>query len=131
MRKIILLTILHLLVSTISACDTHCISENETLWDASAVEYRLELTNHTPFAVELIVDGEVLGTYCSGVEKLSVGNFYKNDCSLIRAEFLDNPSSINLDDCSTNPPGLCKDNNVDGKMCYDTWDVDLVEAVLE
>ena len=113
-----------------SGCDDRCISQNELLWKPSISEYRLQLTNHSPFMVELSVDNQILGVYCSGVEKLDIGNFSKNDCSLIKAVFLDNPSWIFLDDCSENPPGPCKDNNIDGKICYNTWGVDLVEAVL-
>ncbi len=73
MLKAFPLVLLLLPVFLLAACDTHCISETETLWDHSAVEYRLELTNNSPFLVELTVDGEVLGTYCSGVNKLSIG----------------------------------------------------------
>lgn len=120
-----------MLVLLLTACDTHCISQSDQLWEPAATEYRLQLTNNSPFIVELTVDDEILGTYCSGVYKLNVGNFEKKDCSQIKAEFLDNPSYIFLDDCSENSTGLCKDNNIDGKICYNTWDVELVEAILQ
>jgi len=112
-------------------CDTHCLSERELLWEAGPDEYRLELTNLGPYLVELYVNEESVGVFCSGVEKLPVGNFPRNPCSEIRAEFLDNPGSIRLDDCDVESGSPCEANNGDGRTCYDTSFVDTVEARLD
>lgn len=112
-------------------CDTHCISEKDVLWAPGYSEYRLELTNSSPFMIELWVSGESIGIFCSGVENLPVGNFPKDSCSEIYADFFDNPTSIHLDDCTLDPPGECKNNNTEGRICYDTEQVEKVVAVLD
>ncbi len=113
------------------ACDTYCISDREQLWAPVDNEYRLELTNLSPYMVEVSVDGESLGVYCSGVEKLPVGIFEQGDCSRIEAVFMDNPERIELDDCDIKSQEECSDNNLDGNTCYDTRGVTSVEARLE
>jgi len=113
------------------ACDTYCISDGELLWGASDEEYRLEITNKSSYMVELEVDGESLGTYCRGVEKLPVGNFERSGCSRITVVFIDNPDSLHLDDCDILSLEECRANNIEGQTCYDTSLVEKVEARVE
>ena len=115
----------------LSGCETECLRGEETLWPPAPDEYRLLLTNRSSHMVELKVDGRSLGVFCDGVKGALIGNFERNPCSRIRAEFLDNPSSIDLDDCTELPESPCKENNTEGQVCYDTSYVQQVEAVLD
>lgn len=114
----------------LSGCGSHCTDEVDILWPPSINEYRLNLTNRTPHMVELFVDGESVGVFCSGVETLAIGNFPKNACSEIRAEYFDNPDSISLDDCIIGVED-CKQNNTKGRICFDTRAPFDVDAILE
>lgn len=111
-------------------CDSQCMKEQDSLWPPSDDEYRLWLTNQSPFPVEVEVDGESLGVYCAGLRRVSLGNFPRNGCSRIRAYFLDNPSEIWLDDCEEPSISACKSNNSEGRVCFDTREVDEVQATL-
>ncbi len=119
------------LIVCVQACDDHCVSEGDVLWEPGPDEYRLELTNDSEYMVELIVDDESQGVYCAGVERLGLGNFPKSECSRIQAVFFDNPDHIDLDDCNGDPLSECEANNIDGKVCYNTVLVEKVEAILD
>ncbi len=112
-------------------CDTHCLETRDILWEPAPDEYRLVLTNRSPSIVEIRVDGESQGVFCDGVEDLPVGNFPRDTCSEIRAIFLDNPDRISLDDCHEAAGEGCRENNIDGRVCYDTTYTQVVEATLD
>ncbi len=115
----------------VCGCDTHCISESSPLWEPDPGEYRLLVTNNSSSMVEIRVDGESLGIYCSGVQQVPVGNFSQRECSQIQAEFFDNPGTIELDDCSEGNESECLENNIDGRICYDTSYIEQVLAEVD
>lgn len=112
----------------LTACDTHCETGADVLWEPTSDQYRLELTNRSPHMVELSLDGESLGAFCAGVDRAAVGNFPRETCSRIRVRFLDNPATMALDDCFADDSMPCRENNPDGVVCYDTRDSKRVEA---
>ncbi len=113
------------------ACESHCIEENDLLWDPPQDHYRLEISNHSEFMVKLEVDGEEVGVFCEGVERLPVGDFPRSECSRIQVKYLDNPSSLQLDDCDIFSKEDCQANNTKGRTCYDTTFIERVEAKVQ
>ncbi len=116
------------LLFTLLGCENYCIEENDLLWDPPEDRYRLEISNQSEFMVKLNVDDEEVGVFCAGVKRLPVGDFPRSTCSRIRVTYLDNPSSLQLDDCDIFSKEDCLANNTENRTCYDTTFIERVEA---